>query len=321
MLGQLVAAQFDLENLIASLGGAGAALADNQLQQLMQLQRRIGSADPAALASLRGEVTGMLAQAQQVAQQARAAASGAETADAIALATASADARSQVVATMQDMHRFDPYLQFDSAEEEAAYRKREAERRAYIDDELHKGTPEGNLNASAGALGQMADAKAHGAGNSPEFQQRWDALAASTEKLRDEVRRSGGSIHEFDNRLRIDLRAILKSKGLTDTEIDAQFAARPDPLDAMKAFVAEKDLDAIAAKLRADGASPAAGPMKETATPSPAAASVLPENINDAVSDLKAMGFAVTEHDAAAEPVHGVSGKVVAATSRTTALG
>ncbi|MEI9927610.1 MAG: hypothetical protein WDN44_07765 [Sphingomonas sp.] len=74
----------------------------------------------------------------------------------------------------------------------------------------------------------MADAKAHGA-SGPEFDKRWSDLVTATDHLREQVRASGGSTKEFDDHLREDLRRILKSKGLSDTQIDAQFAAHPDP--------------------------------------------------------------------------------------------
>jgi hypothetical protein len=86
----------------------------------------------------------------------------------------------------------------------------------------------------------MVDAKAHGA-SGPEFDKRWNELVTTTERLREAAKANGVSTEEFDCRLREDLRRILKSKGLSGAQIDAQFAAYPNPLEAAKGFVQGDD--------------------------------------------------------------------------------
>lgn len=240
LLGQLVGAQFELERALAEMipGNGGSALAEGQqqLRMLKDLQAQIGTAGQKDLSAMRAAIGAAVTGAQTALQQSRTAAN---QPDAALLAEVAQTSREQVATLMRDMHRFDPDLRFASADDETAYRQREAARRADTDAQQAKHNPQGDLNAAGGVVGQMADAKAHGAGDNPEFQQRWNELVATTEKLRDEVRRNGGSTAEFDKRLRDDLRGILKSKGLTDVQIDAQFAAHPDPLEAAKAFVSD----------------------------------------------------------------------------------
>lgn len=257
LLGRLAGAQFQLEALIAELrhGGNGAELAASEdgLLDLAALQRRVATADPATLTTLRHEVAATIGTVTTNAQQARAAASASAASGEVArvLAEAGAASRARVTATMAGMRDFDRDLQFRSKDDEDAYRQREAERRAYVEAQQARHTPEGDLNAAGGAVGQMVDASAHGAGENPAFQQRWNELVATTQRLRDEVRRSGGSTQEFDDRLRTDLRGILQRRGLTDAQIDAQFAAhRDDPLAVARVHVAEEDMGTLDCALR-----------------------------------------------------------------------
>ena len=238
LTGAIAAAQFDIESAIAEVmrSGADVSALANQAQSLQQLQKQIGSAGATTLISLRAEIAGAVATTQAVTQQARTVAATAAQAAAEALGAASANSRASVNAIMRDMHRFDPYLQFASAEDEAEYRKREAERRAYIDAQHAKGTPEGNLNAAGAAIGQMADAKAHGAGNSPEFERWSNELTNTTTKLRDAARQSGLSTEEFDRNISADYRRISKAQGLSDAEINARLATHDG--DALKAIAA-----------------------------------------------------------------------------------
>ena len=147
----------------------------------------------------------------------------------------------------------------------------------------------------------MVDAKAHGAGNNPEFEGQWDALVATTEKLRDAARGNGFPTEEFDRNLRNDLRRILKSKGLSNAQIDAQFAAHPDPLEAAKAFVRGDDLQAI--KVAADK-------IGATSEPSSNIVPAQPESPVEAVSDpmakLRASGIVMANHKGGDEFAHGV---------------
>jgi hypothetical protein len=218
LLSTIAGAQFDIDNAIAELArsGADASALVNQRQSLQQLQKQVGSASFATLAGLRAEIAGAVATTQTLTEQGRANATTAGQAAAEALATASANSRAQVTSIMRDMHRFDPYLHFASAEDEAAYRKREAERLAYIDAQHAKGTAEGNLNAAGATVAQLADAETHGAGNSPEFKQRKRELVESTIALRNQMHANGQSTEEFDQRLEADLRRIAQAKGHFD---------------------------------------------------------------------------------------------------------
>lgn len=299
LLGQLLGAQFDLERAIAALAQSGASTtaADAQLQALTGLQARIGTASPSELRSLTAEIASAVLLAQQAASTAQNEAVAERGTNLAAnIVQAAAEAHDAMHAAIDHLRDFDPYLHFASPEEEAAYHQREAERLAYIKAQEAKHTPEGELNASGAAVGQMVDAKAHGAGDCPEFQQRWDALVTTTEKLREQIRRNGGSTKEFDDRLRDELRATLKAKGLTDAEIDARFAATPDPLQAVKAYM--KGGDDVAQIQRS-------AQRVETITlpTSPQAQ----DDVKNLIASLQAAGVVADVHDANASPSHGVT--------------
>jgi septum formation topological specificity factor MinE len=277
LLGQLIAAQFSLEDAVAELerSGASAEAARSQLQALGDLQRQIAGAGPAALTSLRGEITNVVTASRQILQQGRAA-SNAESVEAT-LAAASARTRATVERIAGDLFErriFDPYLHFASEEEERAYRAREAERRAYIDAQLARGTPEGNLNASAATVGQVLDAGANGADRSPEFERtKQDAFTAYRDQ-RTAMVAAGRSTTEADRQVAGEVRRVLQARGLSDTEIDARLAASADPLDALDTGSAApqreasvvaptgtapkqaSELDDVAAALRAAGVVP-----------------------------------------------------------------
>lgn len=319
MIGKLAIAQFDLENALAELSRNGASTGplETQLHNLSAAMRQVGAAGSAALASLRSDVAAIVTQSGAVAQQARTTATSAQSADAAELASA---ARDQVNAVMRGMKDFDPYLQFDNAEAEADYRRREGERRAYIEEQQAKGTPEGDLNAAGAAMGQMADAGAHGAAASPDFDRRWNALADSTQRLRDQLVREGKDVSEFDNRLREDLRQIMRAKGKSDAEIDALLAAHPEnPMDAMRAFVAEQkgnvtqqDLDVLDEKVGRNAQNiklASIAPEHEAiATVSPVA-----DAANSFGAALAGLGVVASDHDPAAGVTHGVNANAVAA--------
>src|SRR5690349_326805 len=71
LLGQLVAAQFDLENTLAELNrsDAPADAVRSSLQTLGDLQRQVGTASPAFLNLLRSEIVAGAASAHATAQQ------------------------------------------------------------------------------------------------------------------------------------------------------------------------------------------------------------------------------------------------------------
>lgn len=263
----MIAAQFSLEDAVAELerSGASADAARSQLQALGDLQRQIASAGPAALTSLRGEITNAVTASRQILQQGRAA-SNAESVEAT-LAATSARTRATVERIAGDLFErriFDPYLQFASEEEERAYRAREAERRAYIDAQLARGTPEGNLNASATTVGQVLDAGANGADRSPQYAQTLDTAVGAYGDQRASMIAAGRSTAEADRRVTNDVRAALRARGMSDTEIDARLAASPNPADALRdppqaaqrATSATSELDDVAAALRAAGVAP-----------------------------------------------------------------
>jgi hypothetical protein len=276
VLAQLLAAQFGLEDAIAELerGGAPIDAARSQLQALGDLQRQIAVAGPAALTSLRGEIGGAIATSRQMQQQGRSA-SNAESVEAT-LAAISARTRATVERIAGDLFErriFDPYLQFASEEDERAYRSREAERRAYIDAQLARGTPEGNLNASAATVGQVLDAGANGADRSPEFERtKHDAFTAYRDQ-RTAMVAAGRSTTDADQQVAGEVRRVLRARGLSDADIDARLAASANPLDALDTGTAPQreasvitpsstattqtsELDDVAAALRAAGVVP-----------------------------------------------------------------
>jgi len=308
LLGQVLAAQFEIEHAMAEYSRLGAAdalaLGGQQLQQLVRMQRQIGTADPVKLAGMGAQVAASVAAARATIQQSRAVADNAATAETADIVHAAAEAHAQAASIFHDLRRFDPSLHFVSAEDEDAYRQHEAERSRFAAAQLAKGTPQGDLNGAGAAVGQMVDAHAHGAGDSPEFQQRWNELVATTGNLRDAVRRSGGSTAEFDNRLRADLRTILKAKGLSDAQIDAQFAGHPDPLEAAKAYVAGED-ELGALREHIDGLAQERSPASPTAPEASGGPAVT--SLDHAMAGLRAAGIiAKGDHTPADGFAHGV---------------
>lgn len=281
------------------------ALSDGiaQLRLLSALQRQIGTANPAALAGMRSEIVGTVSAAQSVVQQSRAVIASDNAGR--NLAEASSSARNQVSSLARDLHRFDPFLQFDSDEEGAAYRRREGDRLAGIQQQLALNTPQGNLNASGLMVGQMVDAYAHGAGESPEFNERWDALVESTTKLRVAAISNGQSTEAFDNNLRDDLRAILKAKGLTDAQIDAHFVAHADPLEAAKAFVDAQDIASISAHVMENGQDNLATHQQQIVT-QPAPPAEKEDTMAGAMAKLTAAGVVATDVETDKKPNHGL---------------
>ena len=299
LLDQLLASQSAIEAALADFAGADPTVREQlraQLSTISGLRQQIGTASIATLNSLQTQVMALAGIASAAANEAQASAQTGSSSP-MGMALYASNVRQEVNAVMAGMKDFDRYLQFDPGDTEADYRQREAERRAYIAAQQAKHTPEGDLNASGAAIGQMADAKAHGAGDSPEFQQRWDKLVTSTEVLRAEIVRNGGSTKEFDERLRNEMRRVLKSKGLSDAQIDAQFAAHPDnPLEAAKAYVSERDLETIVRST----------PAVETA-PQPAKPVPLVTSAEDAMAKFRAAGIVTAEHSPGDQFAHGIS--------------
>ncbi|MEA3015184.1 MAG: hypothetical protein QOD42_3729 [Sphingomonadales bacterium] len=226
-----------------------------------------------------------------------------------AMATARADSRRQVQMLIRDLHRFDAYLTFAGPEDELAYRDREAERRAYIEEQHARGTPEGDLNASGAAIGQMVDAQGHGAADSPEFRQRLDELGGTTARLRQQVALGGGSTARFDNRVREELRATLRRRGVPDAEIDARLAAHPDdPLSAVRDHLrSEEDLRAVDRSIsqigRRESIAPAPPPVIIAVADQQAGSA----SMDDVMAEFRACGIASADHQPGEDFAHGVA--------------
>lgn len=194
-----------------------------QLQLLSALQRQIGTASLATLSGMRAEIGGAVSAAQTIAQQSRTAAGADDKMINLREVTGTTrEAIAKVADEVFGKKKLDPYLQFNSPDDEAEYRKREAERQAYIERELAKGTPEGALNASNATLAQLQDARDYGADRSPDFAR----LLADTTNARDA---------QF---------AAMRQDTLGHTGAKA---AAPEP------EASASDLDAIAATFKAAG--------------------------------------------------------------------
>jgi hypothetical protein len=178
-----------IEALSHAANHAGAsdelAMATAQRQALSQLQHRIAFAGPQDLPALRAEVVASIAATQATLPQASTGLASARAAEA-ALHAANAAAHATVrdfVSDFYDKKIFDPYLHFASAEDEAAYRKREAERREAIEKAMAEGTPEGNLQALRLSKEQLLDAGAHGADASPDYARDLAALEKAEARI------------------------------------------------------------------------------------------------------------------------------------------
>lgn len=177
LIGQLVASQFAIEAALADLVAAGgdSAVAGelrSQLASLSDLRQQVGSAPATTLAALRSEVTAAAGNASTIVQQARAAAAAAAGQASSTQPMTPQQARQAIQSVGHDLfdrHVLDPSLKFTDAQDEAAYRKREEERRIAYERELEKHTVEGDRNATTIVKSQLADAKAHGADRNPEF--------------------------------------------------------------------------------------------------------------------------------------------------------
>lgn len=282
LLGTIAGAQFDIDNAIAELARSGADVSalTNQRQSLQQLHRQVGTASLTTLAGLRAEITGAVATTQALAEQGRAIATSAGQAAAEALATASANSRAQVTSIIRDMHRFDAYLHFASAEDEVAYRKREAERRAEIEAALAKATPESTLKASGLTVGQLLDAKAHGADDSPEFDATLSKATETWRTQRAAVAGAGISTKDADQALASDVRRYLAQQGLSPAQIKARLAVSSDPLDAASSIQQTEAKQSLPkpAVIAAEASQPVGGIMAQ------------PSELDDVMAALKAAG-------------------------------
>lgn len=236
--GQIASAQAQLEGLIAELqraalsGGDTASLAqaEGQIRRLENLQRRLEHAGPDALATIRNEVAASIAATELTTRAAATSSATAQNAE-IALHAASAAAHRTVSDLADEVFgkkKYDAYLQFASAEDEEAYRKRTEDRERYIKDQLALGTSQGNLNAAHAMQDQLKDAKAHGADAHPDFANDQGKLALVEDKLLSAMAAASPK------------QAETESKGFASLESRADAPASPE-------------LDMVAAQLRAAG--------------------------------------------------------------------
>jgi len=260
LLSQARAQSVDIQRVLSTLGGdnplksrlasAAAHVADvaNMLAQALGSSTfPLHGADLIALGDIvhSGETSALVTEATTQAVTA-----ATQTA---AVTATSADTRREVQSLEHDMFDqkiFDPYLHFSSPADEATFRKRQVEDQKYVHAQLARHTPEGDLNAGGGMIDSMLNADAHGAGDSPEFMPRWNALVDKTMRQHTAMRAAGQSTAEFDSRLMASVRSFLKAKGLSNTEIDQRLAGSANPLDAVKPFLKnDRDSQTLLEKL------------------------------------------------------------------------
>jgi hypothetical protein len=197
LLGQIMAAQFAIDTAIAELTRSGAdpamlAQAQSQLAAIGDLRQQLGSASGSALANMRSEIVAAATAATAVAGLAMGSAANAAAGN--ATLTPAQRARATIEAVGHDLFEsrvLDPYLEFASPEDEAAYRKREQERDAAYDREKAKNSTDGDRKAFAIMESQMADAKTHGADRAPEFGQMEEALRQVSSDVQPQAGHSG----------------------------------------------------------------------------------------------------------------------------------
>lgn len=232
LVGQLAGAELALEAAIAELSRDSAngnlvATSRTQLASLTSLRRQVGNASGATLADLRAEVTAAASSAAALAQQATANASAQGPQDAASRVREARQSIESIGHDLYDRHVLDPYLQFANAEDEAAYRKREEERRRAYEAELEKDTAAGDRRAAEIVQSQLADAKAHGADRSPEFAgllSRTEGAASTLQPTSD----------------------VTTTAGRNGVRLGEPSAASTQP-------AGDKDVDAITAALKATG--------------------------------------------------------------------
>lgn len=143
-----------------------------------------------------------------------------------------------MAADLFDRHEFDADVaRHTHGAELEAFKRREAADQTYIKEQLARGTPEGDLNASGRMQGYMLDANTHGAGDNPDFVKKWNELKEKTDKLRASMRAAGKSTEEYDRHVREDVITFLKAKGLSDAQIKEALAKNENPLDAVKPYL------------------------------------------------------------------------------------
>jgi hypothetical protein len=197
---------------------------DGQLGRIATLMQSVGTASNAQLAAMSGTVAAAIGQSEAIAADARAQSAQAESAaSSQRLSDARREAQQTIAALDDDLYKrkiFDRYLEFKSDEDKRAYREREEENRRALAAARAKGTAEGDLEALAIERRQMLDAGAHGADRSPEWQKRMEQMDEVRGNLRAAMRENGKDAKVADAIERDSTRAFLKSKGLSENEID-----------------------------------------------------------------------------------------------------
>lgn len=298
----------DVQRALAAVGGNSALRAklDSAATHLSAIVSELSGALASAHFSLRAAdlmaIEGAVHSGeagQAVAQAATHEGAGAAVSAELAAASASTRRETETLAhDFFDQHIFDPYLHFKSAQDEAEYRRREAETKKYIQEQLAKHTPVGDLNASGGMIGQMLDAHSHGAGASPDFMPRFNSLVEKAERQRNAVKAAGQSTDEFDQRLNASIRRFLKDeKGLPDAEINKALTGTGNPLDRVRSLFKDErhgeNLERPASAQQSASAAPANAGEKSAI------------NVDAIAAKLKAAGVKVAEATGTA-PAHGV---------------
>lgn len=176
----------------------------------------------------------------------------------VQLAAASLESRKTVermAADFLDRHEFDADVaRHTHGAELEAFKRREFGDEKYIKEQLARGMPEGDLNASGRMQGYMLDANAHGAGDNPDFLKKWDDLKEKTDRLRDSLRAVGKSTEEYDTYIRDEAASFLKAKGMSDERVKEALAKSENPLDAVKPYLGSDRLSRnLASDLRHSG--------------------------------------------------------------------
>lgn len=168
------------------------------------------------------------------------------------------DARSKVAGYANELFErkvFDPYLHFNSIEEETAYREREAQRKRAMEAALAEHTAHGDHRAAVLVYEQTVDAGAHGATASPDYQRVLYGTAGLVQRTQAAAAREGTHKEEGtpagDASLDRGLRTVLKATGASDADIE-KVLNTADPKSASAEYLAKH------APPRADDHSPAA---------------------------------------------------------------
>ena len=314
---QLDGPRADLEAVLADLirDSAPTDFIQSQLQAIVQIQRQIGTADAATLATLPAAVAGVIANAQTVAQLGRATATGNDATEGAEVARLASRVEAQASSFMRDQHQYDQLLQFDSDEDREAYELRAAERRRRYEEEAAKGTPEGQFHSGGAAFDGMGDLAVHGGSVDPALIQRMDKLGTSLSALRANM--PAAEVEKFDQQRRDSLRAIMRSKNIPEAEIDAFLAAHLDPIEATRQFVREnaaavtvKDLDRLDTGAQEIGERGITAKQDDIEERKQIPSSSMLASAKDEMAVLLSMGLTASDTTVSDAPAHGVAAQI-----------